>query len=67
MYCKVKSPNDFILKTAIDDLMKLDYQNGKRKSQVHLGPSELLHKIIGKNDVDRKTLIKKDAETKNSI
>ena len=35
--------------------MKLDCQSKKHKSRVHLGPSELLHKIIGKNDVEKKT------------
>ena len=49
------------------NLMKLDCLNGKHKSRVHLGPSELLHKIIEKNDVEKKTQIKKDAEIKNSI
>ena len=40
-------------------LMKLDCQNGKPKSRVCPGPSGLLHKIIGKNNVEKK--MKKDA------
>ena len=48
------------------NLMKLDCQNGKHKSWVHLGLSELLHKIIRKKDV-KKDVNKKDAEMKNSI
>ena len=51
--------------------MKLDYQNlgqnGKHKSRVRPGPSELLHNIIGENDVEKRRELKKDAETKNSI
>ena len=47
--------------------MKLDCQNGKHKSQVRPGPSELLHKIIGKNDVEKRRKYKKDAEMKMQI
>ena len=39
--------------------MKLDCQNGKHKSRVGMGPSELLHTIIGKNDVKKKDANKK--------
>ena len=35
--------------------MKLDCQNGKNQSRVRPGLFELLHKIIGKNDVEKKT------------
>ena len=42
-----------------NNLMKLDCQNGKHKSRIRSGLSKLLHKIIGKNDVEKKTQIKK--------
>ena len=37
----------------LNNLMKIDCQNGKHKSEVRPGLSELLHKIIGKKDVKK--------------
>ena len=39
--------------------MKLDCQNGKHKNRVHPDPTEMLHKIIGKIDVEKKDANKK--------
>ena len=61
------------LRPPSNNLMKLDCQNGKHKSRVCPGWSELHHKIIGKMMSKKGAKIKKDAnkkkdaETKNSI
>ena len=49
-----------------NNLMKLDCQNRKHKSRVCLGPSELLHKIIGKNDVEKKDVNKKKMQKRKN-
>ena len=44
--------------------MKFDCQNGKHKSQVCMGQSQLLYKKIGKKDVKKRRKNKKAAKIK---
>ena len=50
MYRQKKSE---LIRPPLNNLMKFNCQNGKHKSRVPLGPSELLHKKIGKKDVKK--------------